>query len=147
MFFKDLLIYYVYNILPACMPARQSRAPDLSTDGCEPSCGCRDSNSVRTFGRTDSALTAEPSLQPLFCFLRQGLPISSQCFGTHCPETSSVDQTGLELTEIYPSSGIKGVNHHAWPAAKHFFFKGYRSVVNLITSLHRAFDSIPCTIL
>ena len=35
LFFKDVVIYYVYNVLPACvhMPACQKRASDLITDG------------------------------------------------------------------------------------------------------------------
>jgi hypothetical protein len=35
----DLFIYYVYSILPACMPAGQKRAPDPVTEGCELPCG------------------------------------------------------------------------------------------------------------
>jgi hypothetical protein len=38
-------IYYVYSILPACMPTGQKRAPDLITDGCEPPCGSWELNS------------------------------------------------------------------------------------------------------
>ena len=35
-------IYYVYSVLPSCMPAHtpQKRAPDLITDGCELPCSC-----------------------------------------------------------------------------------------------------------
>ena len=31
--------YYIYSILPACVPAGQKRAPDLIRDGCESPCG------------------------------------------------------------------------------------------------------------
>ena len=62
-FFKDLFIYYVYNILPQCMPTRQRRAPDFSTDGCEPPCGCWELNSG-PLEEQPVLLTAEPSLQP-----------------------------------------------------------------------------------
>ena len=47
-FFKDLFIFYVYSILsilPACMLGGQKRAPDLTTDGCEPAYGCWELNS------------------------------------------------------------------------------------------------------
>jgi hypothetical protein len=54
-FFLDLFIYYVYNILPACMPACLKRAPDLIVDGYEPPCGCWEIE-LRTSGRADSAL-------------------------------------------------------------------------------------------
>jgi hypothetical protein len=41
--FKEVFstfIYYVYNILPACILAGQKRAPDLIIDGYEPPYGC-----------------------------------------------------------------------------------------------------------
>ena len=53
-FLKDLFIYYVYSVLPACMPAGQKRAPDLIMDGCEPLCTLR--IELKTTGRTASAL-------------------------------------------------------------------------------------------
>ena len=37
-------IYYVYNVLPACMHAGQKRALDPISDGCEPLCGCWELN-------------------------------------------------------------------------------------------------------
>lgn len=37
---KKRLIYYVYSILSACMPAGQKRVPDHIIDGYEPPCGC-----------------------------------------------------------------------------------------------------------
>ena len=39
-YFYKRFIYYVYSVLPACMPTGQKRAPDLIKDGCEPPCGC-----------------------------------------------------------------------------------------------------------
>jgi hypothetical protein len=42
---KKLFIYYVYNILIACIPACQKRVSDLIADGCEPPCGCWELNS------------------------------------------------------------------------------------------------------
>ena len=35
---KDLFIYYVYNVLPTCMPTHQKGRPVLIIYGCEPSC-------------------------------------------------------------------------------------------------------------
>jgi hypothetical protein len=58
------LIYYVYSVLYAYMPAHQKRAPDLMTDGCESSCGCWDLNSGPL--EEQSVLTTEPSLQLSF---------------------------------------------------------------------------------
>ena len=60
---KKGFIYYVYNILPACMPAGQKRAPDLIIDGCEPPCGCWEMNSW-PLEEQPVLLTAEPSHQP-----------------------------------------------------------------------------------
>jgi hypothetical protein len=39
------------------------------------------------------------------------------CFGVWCFETSyySEAQVGLELTAIFPSTGITVVSHHTWP--------------------------------
>jgi hypothetical protein len=54
-YFKKLFIYYVYNVLPACMHAGQKRTPDHITDGCEPPCGCRGIE-LRTSEKTSSAL-------------------------------------------------------------------------------------------
>ena len=62
-FFKDLFIYYVYNILPLCMLAGQKRAPDLFIDGCEPPCGCWEMNSG-PLEEQAMLLTSEPSFQP-----------------------------------------------------------------------------------
>ena len=56
-------IYYVYNILPPCMPACQRRAPDLITGGCEPPCGCWELNS-EPLEEQPAFLATEPSLQP-----------------------------------------------------------------------------------
>ena len=51
------------------MPAGQKRAPDLTTDGCEPPCGCRELNSG-PLEEQAMLLITEPSLQPLnLCFL------------------------------------------------------------------------------
>jgi hypothetical protein len=44
-FSKDLFIYRVYSVLPACMPVGQKRASDLITDGCELPCGSWELNS------------------------------------------------------------------------------------------------------
>ena len=66
--------------------------------------------------------TAEPCLRLfsafvdflvfVFIFLHDRVSLCSP----GCPETCSVDQAGLELTEIRlplpPSAGIKGVHHH-----------------------------------
>ena len=56
-------------------------------------------------------LTTEPSLQPaFFLFLRQGLYLALAAL-------NSVEQAGLELTEIYLcllTAGIKGVCYHTW---------------------------------
>jgi hypothetical protein len=60
-FFKK--IYYVYNILPACMLVHQKGAPDLITGGCEPPCGCWDLYSG-PLEKQPMLLTSEPSLQP-----------------------------------------------------------------------------------
>ena len=57
-----LFIYYVYNILPPCMPTFQKRAPDLITDGCEPPCGCWELN-PSTLEKQPVVLTAELSAQ------------------------------------------------------------------------------------
>ena len=61
----------IYNILPPCMPAHQKRAPDLSTDGCESPCGCRELNS-EPLEEQPVILTPEPSLQPNFRFFESG---------------------------------------------------------------------------
>ena len=45
------------------MPSGQKRAPDLITDGCEPPCGCWESNSGPPEEQS-VLLTSEPSLQP-----------------------------------------------------------------------------------
>ena len=60
-YFKIYLLV-MYNVLSACIPAHQMRAPDLITDGCEPPCGCRELN----LGPLEESvlLTAEPSLKP-----------------------------------------------------------------------------------
>jgi hypothetical protein len=42
---KNVFIYHIHSVLPACMPAYQKRAPDLIIDGCEPLCGYCDLNS------------------------------------------------------------------------------------------------------
>jgi hypothetical protein len=62
--FKDLFIYYIYTILPACMSAIPKRAPDLIMDGCEPPCGCSELNSG-PLEKQPVLLTSEPSLQAL----------------------------------------------------------------------------------
>jgi hypothetical protein len=61
-FFKDLLVYYVYSVLPTCMPEHQKVAPHLITDGCEPPCGYWELNSG-PLEEQPMLLTAEPSLQ------------------------------------------------------------------------------------
>ena len=58
-----LFIYYVYNILSA----GQKRTPDPITDGCEPPCGCRDSNSGPR-EKQAVLLTTEPFLQPFYYY-------------------------------------------------------------------------------
>jgi hypothetical protein len=62
-FFKDIYIYHVYSILPACMPADQKRVPDLILDSYEPPCGCWELNSGPLEEQT-VLLTSEPFLQP-----------------------------------------------------------------------------------
>ena len=62
-FKKDLFIYYVYSVLPACMSTRLKRAPDLITDGCEPPRGCWELNSGPPEEQS-VLLTPEPSLLP-----------------------------------------------------------------------------------
>jgi hypothetical protein len=42
---KKRFIYYVYRVLPVCMPAGQKGADDLIIDGYEPPCGCWELNS------------------------------------------------------------------------------------------------------
>ena len=44
-YFYKRFIYYVYSILPACMLARQKRAPDFIIGGCELPCDCWELNS------------------------------------------------------------------------------------------------------
>ena len=65
-FFKDLFIlksYYVYIVLPECLPAGQKRAPDPITYGCKSPCGCWEWNSG-PLEEQPVLLTSEPSLQP-----------------------------------------------------------------------------------
>ena len=62
-FFLDLFIYYIYNILPPCIPECQKRVPDLITDGCEPPCRCWELNSG-PLEEQPVLLTTEPPLQP-----------------------------------------------------------------------------------
>ena len=62
-FFKYLFIYYVHNILSVCLSAGQKRASDISSDGCEPPCGCWELNSG-PMEEQAMLLTSEPSLQP-----------------------------------------------------------------------------------
>ena len=50
------------------MSAGQKRAPDLTTDGCEPPCGCQKLNSG-PLEEQAMLLTTEPSLQPWVYFL------------------------------------------------------------------------------
>ena len=66
-FSSFLKIYYVYSVLPACMPAHQKTELDLIIDGCEPPCGCCELNSGPLEEQLE-LLTAEPSLQPFFFF-------------------------------------------------------------------------------
>ena len=58
-------MYTVFSVfrLHVCMPAGQKRAPDLITDGCEPLCGCWESNSG-PLEEQAVLLTTESSLQP-----------------------------------------------------------------------------------
>jgi hypothetical protein len=61
-FFKDLFIVICKSHC-SCLQTHQKRASDLITDGCEPPCGCWDSNS----GPSEEQLvllTTEPSRQP-----------------------------------------------------------------------------------
>ena len=63
------LFYYVYSVLPACIPGGQKRAPDLIWDGCESPCSCWGLNSGPLAGQPTQLLTAEPILQiPIFGF-------------------------------------------------------------------------------
>jgi len=63
-FFFLRFIYYVYNILPACMPAGQKKALNLIIDGCEPPCGSWELNSGPLKEQT-VLFTFEPPLQPI----------------------------------------------------------------------------------
>ena len=60
-------IYYVYSVLPACMPAGQKRAPDWIIDSCDPQCGFWELSSG-PLEEQPVVLTSEPSLQPLIWF-------------------------------------------------------------------------------
>jgi hypothetical protein len=60
---KKKKIYYIYSVPPACMPAGQKRAPNLTIDGYEPPGGCWELNSGPV-EEQPVLLTAEPSLQP-----------------------------------------------------------------------------------
>jgi hypothetical protein len=62
--FKDLFIYYLNTILPACVSASQKSSPDLIMDGCELPCGCWELNSG-PLEKQSVLLTSESSLQPL----------------------------------------------------------------------------------
>ena len=70
-FFKDLFIYLTW-VHCGCLQTHQKRASDLSTDGCEPPCGCWELNSG-PLEEQSVLLTTEPSLQPLegSIFLKQ----------------------------------------------------------------------------
>jgi hypothetical protein len=67
-FLKDLLIYYVYSVLSACIPACQERASNLIIGGWELPCGCCELNS--------GPLKKWPSLQ-LLLFIIKGFFIFS----------------------------------------------------------------------
>jgi hypothetical protein len=63
-FFKDLFIYYIW-VHCSCFQTHWKRASDLTTDGCEPPCGCWDLNSGPLEEQSVFS-NSEPSLQ-LFC--------------------------------------------------------------------------------
>jgi hypothetical protein len=69
-------IYYVYSVLPVCMPAGQKRAPDLIIDGCEPPCGCWELNSG-PLEKQPVLLIFEPSLQPFVLYFEAGSQLCS----------------------------------------------------------------------
>jgi hypothetical protein len=69
--FKDLFISCMWAHC-RCLQTHQKRASDPNTDGREPPCGCWELNS----GPLEEQLvllTADPSLQPCFCFLMLGM--------------------------------------------------------------------------
>jgi hypothetical protein len=68
--FKKRFINYVHGVQPACMPACQKRAPDLTTDGWEPPCDVWELNS-RPLEVQPVLSTSEPSLQPLNLLLSE----------------------------------------------------------------------------
>jgi len=80
----------------------------VSTDGCEPPCGCWELNSG-PLGQQSVLLTTEPSLQPwfvcFFFFFNMGfLYIALALIGTH-----SVDQANLKFIDTSNSSSVLGL--------------------------------------
>jgi hypothetical protein len=72
------MIYILKLILPACMPAGQKWAPDLSIDGCEPLCGCWELNSG-PLKEQPVLLTAKPTPQSLYALFYFQLEIVHGC--------------------------------------------------------------------
>ncbi|CAO2614112.1 hypothetical protein LEMLEM_LOCUS16408 [Lemmus lemmus] len=88
-----LFIYYVYNVLPACMPSGQKRTPDLITDGCEPPYGCCELNSG-PLEEQPVLLTSEPSLQPPSLFFISTFPNPLFCSKSPMNSTQTPWRTG-----------------------------------------------------
>jgi hypothetical protein len=60
-FKKDLFVYYLHSVLPACMPAGQKRVPDHIIDGYELPNGCWKLSSG-PLGEQPLLLTSQPSV-------------------------------------------------------------------------------------
>jgi hypothetical protein len=65
------IYYYVYSILPACLPAGQKGAPDLIIDGYEAPCACWELNSG-PLEEQSVLLTSAPFLQQIPQILKAG---------------------------------------------------------------------------
>jgi hypothetical protein len=99
-FFFFLKIYLFIICKYTVAVTHQKRASDLITDGCEPPYGCWDLNSG-PLEEQSVLLTVEPSLQPhLRVFFFSPHETGFLCVALAVLETCSVDQAGLELTEI-----------------------------------------------
>ena len=112
MFLKQS-IYYVFSVLPACMPTHQKRASDPITEGGEPPFGCWELNSGPLEEQSVLFLTSLWHCVVLFCFvlfLRQGFSVYPWL-----SLNSFYSQGALELTEIHlplPLSAETKGDHH-----------------------------------